>query len=297
VTIATKKALVGAFMTVLAAAPAWAAAVGFTPAISIYTDAKERALSRPEGVACNDAGAVVVADTGNARLVRYEVKVGEVTGGTEVALPQLTVPLRVQVDSKGNVLALDGRSRRIVRLDPKGAFRGYVDANGATGAIVPASFKLDASDNVYVLEIAGRRVLVVDPDGNLVRTVPLPKGVFTDIAVDGIGTLFAVEAVTATVFSAAKGGTELKPISKGLKEHMSFPAHLTASRGKLYLVDQNGMGIVVVGQDGSYQGRQLSMGATEGLVLYPAQLCLNANAEAFLADRQNNRVQIFKVVQ
>jgi hypothetical protein len=151
---------------------------------------------------------------------------------------------------------------------------------------------------VYILEIAARRVLVVDPEGNVVRTVPLPKGsVIADIAVDALGTLFAVDAVTATVFSADKAATELKPISKALKEHMSFPAHITANKGKLYLVDQNGMGIVVLGQDGSYQGRQLSIGATEGLVLYPAQLCLNGNAEAFLADRQNNRVQIFKVVQ
>jgi hypothetical protein len=138
------KPLVGALLVVLAAAPSRGAAVGFTPAISLYADAKDRALSRPEGVACTDDGTVVVADTGNARLVTYSVKVGDVTGGAEIQVPQVTMPLRVQVDSKRNVLVLDGRSRSIVRLDPKGAFKGYVEAKGATGKVVPAAFKVDA---------------------------------------------------------------------------------------------------------------------------------------------------------
>jgi sugar lactone lactonase YvrE len=271
--------------------------VGFTPSASVYADEKERPLTLPEGVACNDAGDLVVADTGASRLVTYAVKVGVVTGGTEIVVPQLTMPLRVQFDSKGNLLALDGKTHRVVRLDSKGAFKGFVEVKATSGTVVPASFKLDSADNVLLLEVSGRRVLLVDADGTVLRTLPLPKGVFTDIAVDAVGTIFAVDAVSATVFSAPKGATEFKPITKGMKDSMSFPGYITASKGKLYVVDQNGMGIVILGQDGSYQGRQLSIGSNDGLVLYPAQLCLNANAEAFLADRQNNRVQLFKVVQ
>jgi DNA-binding beta-propeller fold protein YncE len=301
VTSARKNTLVRVLAVVLASAAGRASAVGFTPAASIYGDAKgdskEVALKRPEGVACADGGAIVIADTGNGRLVTYAAKAGVVIPGTEVKLTQLTFPTRLQLDSKGNVLALDGRSRRIVRLDEKRAFRGYVETKGVTGAVIPAAFKVDASDNVYVLDVAGRRVLVADPAGNVARTLPLPKGVFTDLAVDPTGTVFTVDAVTAMVFAADKGSAELKAISRNLKEYMSFPAYMTASKGKLYLVDQNGMGIVVLGQDGSYQGRQLSLGSNEGYVHYPAQLCINGNAEAFIADRLNNRVQIFKVVE
>jgi hypothetical protein len=39
------------------------------------------------------------------------------------------------------------------------------------------------------------------------------------------------------------------------------------------------------------------MGWTEGLLYYPAQMAINEKGEAFIADRGNNRVQIFAVVQ
>ena len=34
----------------------------------------------------------------------------------------------------------------------------------------------------------------------------------------------------------------------------------TDSKGIIYVVDQNGGGIIVLGQDGSFRGRMLSMG-------------------------------------
>ncbi len=58
-------------------------------------------------------------------------------------------------------------------------------------------------------------------------------------------------------------------------------------------IDQNGDGLGVLGLDGSYQGRQLGVGWGEGLVYYPDQLCIDEVGSAFLADRYNNRVQIF----
>ena len=59
------------------------------------------------------------------------------------------------------------------------------------------------------------------------------------------------------------------------------------------MVDQYGNGIVVLGADGSFQGRQLAIGWGDGVLYYPGQLCINARGEAFIADRSNNRVQIF----
>ncbi len=39
------------------------------------------------------------------------------------------------------------------------------------------------------------------------------------------------------------------------------------------------------------------MGWKEGLLYYPSQLCINEKGEIFIADRNNNRIQIFTVVQ
>jgi hypothetical protein len=78
---------------------------------------------------------------------------------------------------------------------------------------------------------------------------------------------------------------------------MNFPTYLTGGKGKFFLVDQNGNGIVVLGADGSFQGRQLAIGWGDGFLYYPAQLCINAGGDAFIADRSNNRVQIFNTTR
>lgn len=264
----------------------------------VYADAKGVALKAPEGVACSGS-AVVVADTGNGRLVSFDWKDGAVNGGTELKPAQVTYPVRVQLDSKGNILVLDRKAKRIARLDPKGAFLGWLDPKGATGAI-PVAFKLDASDNAYVIDAAANEVLVLDPSGTVTRRIRLPKDgkIFTDVAVDGAGTLYALDAVGAGVWSVEKGGAELKPLTKSMKDMMSFPAYLTTDgKGTLIVVDQNGNGLVLLGIDGSYLGRRLAIGWGEGTVYYPSQICVAESGDMVLADRGNNRVQLFALTR
>ena len=282
----------------LAAAQAHAQAIPLRHTQSVYADEKGAALRSPEGVACR-GGVAVVADTGNKRILRFAVKGGSLSGGTEVKLAQVPSPSRVQLDAKGNALVLDLKTRRIARLDPKGAFAGWIEPKATGGRdVTVASFKLDASDNLWVLDGAGRRVLALDAAGAVTREVKLPAtGVITDFTVEAGGKLYAVDGSTATVWSAEPGAAAFQPFSKSLKEYMNFPAYITSHRGKLLLVDQYGHGLVVVNMDGAYAGRQLSMGWGDGLVYYPAQLCVGADGELLLADRYNNRVQVFALAQ
>lgn len=262
---------------------------------TIYFDQKEVPLKAPEGVGCGASGTVVVGDTGNARLVLYRYADSKLSGGTEVKLDRLTAPLRIQIDSKGNVLALDAKTRKIVRVGEGGAFGGFVEPTGLDGEVVPGGFKLDASDNLYLLDIRGRRVAILDPSGKATRVLPLPpeSGVVTDVAVDGAGTIYAIDAVGAVLWAAEKSATSFKALTKPMKDRMSFPVYLIVSRNRLLVVDQYGSGIVLLGVDGSYQGRQLSIGWSDGLVNYPAQICVRDDGVAFVADRYNNRVQVF----
>lgn len=270
--------------------------LAFVHDATIYQDAKEGPLKAPQGVACTENGYVVVADTGNQRLVTYTFKDGRLAGGTELKLTQLTRPLRVQVTSKGDVFALDGKTRKIVKVGANGQFAGVVEPKGIDDAanVLPASFKVGANDVLYVLDPPNHRVLVMDAGGDVQGQVAIPKeaGTIMDVDADAGGTLFAVDAVSASIWSAEKGAKAFKALTSSMKDRMSFPTYLTANRGHLLVVDQNGNGIVVVGIDGAYQGRQLSIGWSDGLVNYPAQLCLT-EGYAFLADRYNNRVQIF----
>jgi NHL repeat len=285
-----------------AGAPAWAraATAGFVHEKSIYLDARRTPLQAPEGVACAEDGRLVVADTGQGRLLTYTWREGQLRGGEATRIPQVPHPVRVELGPGGTMLVLDGKLRRIARLDSKGAFSGYLEIAGASGSapILPASFKVDASGNVHVLDLAGRRVLAVDGAGKVTRELALPRtGSFTDIAVGASGAVFALDAVGATLWSAGRGAKEFQPLAPSVEDRMKFPSSLVADgRGKLFVVDRHGGAIFVLGEDGSVKGRAMSRGSGDGLLLYPAQLCVT-RAEIFVADRNNNRVQVFSILR
>jgi len=269
---------------------------------SIYLDEKGTGMKQPEGVACNDKSLLVVGDTGNDRLLRYSYQDRSLKAGTEIKVQQLSNPIRLQVNSRGEIFALDGKKRRIIRLNPDGTFKGYVDGENipSPSTFVPRSFKIDSQDNLYILDIFSARVLVINPEGKYQKQVSFPNeyGFFSDLSVDPKGGLFLIDCVKAMVFSTDKEAKSFSPLTKSLREYLNFPTSLTMdNRGTLYVVDENGGGIVILGKDGTYMGRQLSLGWNEGLLYYPSQMCLNEKGEVFIADRGNNRVQIFTIVQ
>jgi hypothetical protein len=269
---------------------------------SVYFDERGGGIKQPEGVACNDKSVLVVGDTANDRLVRYTFQERSLKAGTEIKIPQLSSPIRIQINSKGEIFALDGKKRRILRLTPEGAFKGYLEAEGipSQSAFVPRSIKIDANNNIYLLDIFSGRVLVLNSEGKYQKQIPFPKdyGFFSDLSVDSKGTLLLVDCIKAMVFSAHKDSNSFSPLTKSLREYLNFPTSITTdNRGTIFIVDENGSGIVILGQDGSFQGRQLSMGWNEGLLYYPSQICINEKGEAFIADRGNSRIQIFTLIK
>jgi len=269
---------------------------------SVYFDDKGGGLKRPEGVACDEKSVLVVGDTGNDRLVQYTFQGRNLKSGAEIKIPQLSNPIRVQINSKGEIFALDGTKRRIIRLNPDGTFKGYVEAEGvpSPSTFVPRSLKIDRNNNIYILDIFSGRVLVLNAEGKYQKQIPFPKeyGFFSDLSVDSKGMLLLVDCLKAMVFSAAKDSNSFSPLTKNLREYLNFPTSITTdNRGTIYLVDENGSGIVVLGQDGSFLGRQLSIGWNEGLLYFPSQMCINDKGEVFIADRGNSRIQIFTLAK
>ncbi len=90
-------------------------------------------MKQPEGVACSEKSLLIVGDTGNDRLLRYSYQDRSLKAGTEIKIPQLSNPIRVQINSKEEIFALDGKKRRIIRLNPDGTFKGYVDGEYRIG--------------------------------------------------------------------------------------------------------------------------------------------------------------------
>jgi hypothetical protein len=275
------------------------ASVKFRHVISIYSDDKGVGLKQPEGVACNENSLLLVADTGNGRLLRYIFQNQTLEERiVEIKVAQLSSPVKVQMNSKGEIYALDGKQRRIIRLTPEGGFKDYLDPAGGLSpkTYVPRSFIIDVNDNIYVLDIFSRRVIVLNPEGKYQRQIRFPKkyGFFSDITIDFKGNILLIDSTNAVVFSAVKNSVKFSPLTGSLKQYMRFPTNITTDkRGRIYLVDRNGSRIIILGQDGSFLGRRLGLGWKEGLLNHPAGMCVNSKGEVFVADTNNNRIQIF----
>lgn len=266
----------------------------------VLMDNKEGMMKSPQGVACNKEGAFIVADSGNGRLLSYTFSDEVVKGGAEIRPSQMSYPQRIQLNSKGEIFVLDGKLRKILHLGQQGNFLGFLEPQGIPGGVapVPKSFKIDPEDNIYILDTFSERVLVLDPAGKYQKAVPFPSphGFFTDLAVTWGGTVYLVDSTDSIVFAAAKEATAFTPLTKSMRTDMDFPGYMTVdSKGTIYVVDQDGGGIIALGPDGAIRTRMLSMGTKPGLLYYPGQICLSEKGYLFVADRDNNRVQIFEM--
>lgn len=264
-------------------------------------DVKETPMSFPEGVGCNAKGLIIAADTGNGRLVKYQLVNGEISQGTEIRLSQILYPIKVAVSPKNEVLVLDSRQRKIFRVSPEGAFIGNLDPQGVPGkeSYFPKAVAVDGAGLVYVLDIASARVLVLDQVGNYKQSIPLPaeSGFIGDIAVDSRGTIFALDSVGLKIFKTAAETGKFVPFVPNLRELLDFPSNIAVDQsGKIYLSDQSGNALLMFGPDGSFQGRQMAMGVKPGALSYPAQICIVDNT-LIVADRNNSRLQILGIIR
>ena len=299
----TRKALAAAAALALCAVPRPVAASGVVlkHVISVYADDAGKGLRRPEGVACQDDGLIVVSDTGNARLLTFSFKGQGVLGGKPITAPDLRTPGEIQIDAEGNLIVLDGRRNLLLRLSAKGEPLGKVELKGLPEGSEPpvvAAFKVRGG-TFYLLDGAGKAVLVADAAGNVTRRIPLPagKGPFTDVAVDAGGTIFAVDPTKAALWAAGKDAKEFSPLNEAMREIASFPSQLaTDGQGNLFVVDRNGGSLIQLGPDGAYQARHLGFGWSDGQLQYPIQICVAADYMA-VADRGNHRLQVFQVLR
>lgn len=287
-------------VSVLCALPAYGAdTVKIKPLGIVYQDANNLPLKSPEGVACAKS-TVLVADSGNGRMVRYSVVNDELKNGMEIKVAEISYPLRVKAISMDRTLVLDGKTRKIARLAADGSFVGFLEYQGmpAPVEIVPRSMATDAKNNIYVLDILGERVVVVDSAGTFLRQIPFPKeyGFFSDLAVDQKGSLLLLDSLKGQVLRGAADKAEFQAFASGLQSAVNFAVSMDLdSQGRVYLLDQNGGAVIVLGTDGSFQGRYLSFGWKGGQLNYPSQMCIMQDNNLAIADRNNNSIQLFKI--
>ena len=146
-------------------------------------------FTTPRGIAVDNVGRVLVADTGNHRIRRVELdgSVRTVAGtgspgfsgdGGLATAAQLNRPHHVTVDAQGALYIADAGNFRVRRVSPEGVIGTMVggSAPGSAGDGGPATFAsltepvgvaLDPSGRLYVVDAPAHRVRRVDRDGTV----------------------------------------------------------------------------------------------------------------------------------
>ena len=273
-------------------------AVRLRPLVSLYVDAEAVGLREPESVACASDG-IAVADAGNGRILLF-ASAGEVLSATvSIKAAQIPFPISVAFAGDGSVLALDGRSRKIARFSRTGEFLGFLaPSNPDVGDLVARAIAVGPEGDTYVLDVGSRRIVALSLDGTVTRTITFPATALflSDLVVDDNRDVYAVDSVARRILVARDGEASLAPITEPLTEDMDFPTSITSDGDhRLFVIDDHGSGIVLFGRDGTFRGRQLTMGWKEGYLRYPADACVDPAGRLFVAERGNNRVQAFEI--
>ena len=278
----------------VASAPAVGDSVKLRVASVVLADSKGAPLVRPEGVACNGK-LLAVADTGNGRIVLYDVNAQTIAARSEMSVPEAPQPVRVAIAPDGGLVVLDGKSHRLVRLSPAGEARGFVE----TGSAFTRALRIDAAGDLYLLDVAAGRVRILTSAGAVKGTIAIPSEArsIVDLSVDAAGTVYLLDAAGSRIFAAKRGESAATPWGNSLKEDLDFGGAIAADTGgRIFVADSHGGGIVTLGVDGSFRGRQSAWGWGDGELRYPASICADGAGSLFVADRGNSRVQMFQVV-
>lgn len=168
-----------------------------------------RQFQSPHGIAISPSDDLIVADSGNHRVVVYLLP--------SLALRRILVrdgwePWDVALTRDCRLFVSDYATGVVHRFDR------HFEWRASYGPFVkPTAIAVDAECNLYVIQEGASEVVVLDPHGKLLRTINVAdeaKGKFcpTGIAVDANGNVCIADAVDRTLYVASCGCNEARRV-------------------------------------------------------------------------------------
>lgn len=122
-------------------------------------------LSRPRGIAADGKGNFYVADTGNARVQKFDStgKFVASLGRAGSGEGQLKEPNGIAVDEIGNIYIADAGNHKLIKLTSDGKFLGEWAGNDTGGFYGPRDVAIGSDKQVYMVDQGRNRIVKYDP--------------------------------------------------------------------------------------------------------------------------------------
>jgi len=172
--------------------------------------AKAAVLDLPTALACDAAGNLFVADTGNHRVRRIAVGTGVITtvagngvegfagDGGAATVAMIDSPGGLAVDAAGDLYLADTHNGRVRVVS---AATGVISTAASAGLALPRGLAVDAAGNVVVADSANHRVLTISPAG--VITTVAGEGTQTFAGDGGMAVAASLDSPRAVALSPA----------------------------------------------------------------------------------------------
>jgi len=274
-------------------------------------------LQNPMGVAVAEDGRIYVTETGGERLIHIYNSRWQEVGSFAPAdtVPAGRVPVYVAVSPKGDVYVSDRNVATIFIFSADGKPKGKVAPPNGFEDWHPLGLAFDGAGNLYVSDVTPEkhRVVVLDPAGKLKLSFGSQgekEGQFwfpNGIAVDSEGRIFVADSNNGRMQAFDKDGKFLFKISRGMSRgDLSIPRGIAVDSKDRLLIADTYRGAVqayaISDSEDSDSGSTpleyiggFSGSAADGVfLLFPNGLALDGHGKIYVADRTNNRVQIWK---
>jgi len=136
---------------------------------------KDSEFDKPTDICAKNGLDIFISDYNNHRIQRYNRKMNFIgtlfTRDDESSLARFRFPLSVMMNSKGELLVVEGENKRVVKFSKfEKAEQSVGGFDAGKGKLkMPIQIDIDSSDRVFVLERT--RIVVFDSFGNFLQII------------------------------------------------------------------------------------------------------------------------------
>jgi sugar lactone lactonase YvrE len=253
-------------------------------------------LDQPRGVAVDEEGNLLIADTKNNRVRRVDAATGVITtvAGGGMAVNEevratdaaLRFPTGLAVDRVGNIFIMDSNTNRIRRVDVDGIIKtvagnGQGGFSGDGGLATNASLRLGSTDffGSIALDKAGH-LFIADSGNSRVRRVDATTGIITTVAGGGMNFPDSEGPATGARLSVAYGIAIDGKDNLFIADSANNRIRKVDASGKITTIAGSGIGF---GGDGGQ--------ALRARLLFPTSIVVDGSNNLIIADTFNNRIR------